>query len=143
MSTGEFAPALERGLVDTGMETIAHIYPTKYWEVGAKYITMAGLWFADSAYYINKDAWNALPPEWQAVITSEMPALEKEAWELGRIAEDELLAIMESEHGVEAVYLPQEDLDEWRELCLPLYEEYFVKAGPESREIQAAIDSLR
>ena len=111
---------LEKGTVDATIQASSSMVSYALYDV-AKYMTSAYLVAATHGFSINLDAWNKLPADVQNILVEEAEKASDIIDEyVGGVywkERDEL-----AEYGVEVYYPPKEELDRWREVCVPIYE---------------------
>lgn len=130
MNWGEVFTSLQQGVID-GQENpiVGIIIPNKIYEV-QKYLTNWHYSYDALALTVNKDAWESFPAELQEQI--QRAATDAMAYQV-QISRDGLgegIEFLESQ-GMEVTDLTEEQLDEFRELTAPIYEEYAEKVGVE------------
>ena len=124
---GELYNALQQRVVNGQENPIKTIYLSRYFEV-QDYLTLSDHGLLAYAIVANKDWFEALPEDIQAAIreaTLESCVIEREAL---AAVENEMLEEME-EYGMEIITPTPEAIAEFRELVLPVHEEFADRVG--------------
>jgi TRAP-type C4-dicarboxylate transport system substrate-binding protein len=112
---------IEKGTVDGTIQAPSSMYSYALYDV-AKYMTSAYLVSAVHGFSINLDVWNKLPADAQDIIAEEAEKTNEviDQFVADKYAKDHADLAAE---GVEIYYVPQTELDRWREVCAPIYDE--------------------
>lgn len=129
LAFSELYVALQQGLVDAQENPLDTIYNSKMYEQ-QKYIIKSNHVMFYNAYTINKDLWNSMPPEYQALITETMVDVEK--W-VRETTDNSLVAFEKNlvDAGLEVIEFNEEDFTKMREAAQPVYDEARALCGDE------------
>jgi len=124
MAMGETYEALSRGVVEGSIAPYEALQGWKWGEV-VKFTVEAPAMYYSSAFFIamNKDKWNALPPDIQKIIEQvNVEWVEKhgKAWdEIGKAGKDFTIKL-----GNQIVKVSADENRKWERALKPLYDEY-------------------
>ncbi len=124
MAMGETYEALSRGVVEGSIAPYEALQGWKWGEV-VKFTTEAPGMYYSSAFFIamNKDKWNALPPDIQKIIekiNEEWAERQGKAWdEIDKLGKDFTLKL-----GNKIITLSVDENRKWEKALKPLYDEY-------------------
>lgn len=124
---GELYNALQQRVVNGQENPIKTIYLSRYFEV-QDYLTLSDHGLLAYAIVANKDWFEALPDDIQAAIreaTLESCVIERDAL---AAVENEMLEEM-GEYGMEIITPTPEAIEEFRELVLPVHEQFADRVG--------------
>jgi len=129
LAFSELYVALQQGLVDAQENPLDTIYNSKMYEQ-QKYIIKSNHVMFYNAYTINKDIWNSMPPEYQALITETMADLEK--W-VRETTDNSLVAFEKNlvDAGLEIIEFKDEDFVKMKAAAQPVYDEARTLCGDE------------
>ncbi len=124
MPMGETYEALSRGVVEASIAPYEALQGWKWGEV-VKFTVEAPAMYYSSAFFIamNKDKWNALPPDIQRIIekvNEEWIDKHGKAWdEIGKAGKDFTIKL-----GNKIITLSADENSKWEKALKPLYDEY-------------------
>lgn len=132
MPWGEVVPSLAAGTIKGVTTSSSSGVDGAFWEF-MKHMSTFNWQASSNAVTVNLDAWNALPPEQQAVIEDLAAEMEPQFWQNSRDEDAKKMAILE-EHGM-TITAPSDELKaQLLEASRPLWEK-FKTAVPESADI--------
>ncbi len=134
---GEIYTSMQLGVVDGFITGARNVIDVKFYEV-ADYVALPAVNSVWNGVMVNKDAFDALPPDLQQVVldageTTSLKALRDVAVDQLQLAND-LRKV-----GVEVTQLPAEELDQLRVKMVPIWEEWSASATPEGQELLRTI----
>jgi TRAP-type C4-dicarboxylate transport system substrate-binding protein len=111
---------MEKGTFDGTIQAPSSMVSYALFDV-AKYMTSAYLVSAVHNFSVNLDVWNSFPKDVQDIITEEAQKTNEiiDQFVADKYAQDHADLLAE---GVEIYYVPQAELDRWREVCKPIYD---------------------
>lgn len=121
---GEVYTALQNKIVDGEEINIMSVRNQKHYEV-VKYMSLIGMYPFASAYVFNLDFWNSLSEEHQKVILDSARATEELLFTELLPAEEKIGREIAEDGGM--IFNEIQDVDEFKEAMIPLYEEYRQK----------------
>ena len=136
LSMGEVYEAMRTGVVQGATAMIPAAYTFNLFEV-QKYCTIDPFYVSSYVMTLNKDVWNSLTPDQQEAVQAATEVGFAEYIAPGRQAEvPECLDFFEA-HGVEIIYLDDENIAKMGELNAPLQSNYAasVPGGTEALEL--------
>ena len=136
----DVVPSLERGVIDGGVGwNAAAIYLMNCYDV-VKYVTVAPVSGIFATVSINRDIFDAMPNDIQEIMVDEANQFEAKIFE----AFQQLMVTSYSEcenYGIEIYYLPEAELEIWRQATASVIDDFFAQLEPEDAEtIQDAFD---
>ncbi|UOE92704.1 TRAP transporter substrate-binding protein [Alkalihalobacillus sp. LMS39] len=145
MPVSEAYEAMSRGVVDGSLLPADTLKGFNLAEV-TNYVTHSSLIY-NTVHYVtmNKDVWNSFPPHIQEAIQEVNEQTFEEAVELFTSLVDGGLQYAIDEHGVEEIYLSEEEAQRWQEAVEPLVDRHVEKlnsAGHNGQEIMDKIVEL-
>lgn len=138
MGGGEVYMALQRNTVDGATSGTTAMLQRKYDEV-TKYLTVNNYAYLEFLLAVNKDYWDGLPKKTQELITE--VAAETEVWirEQAEKEDTESAKALE-EKGMEVYYVPEDELDVWKDAAAPVRDVFIENAGDLGKELLDLID---
>jgi TRAP-type C4-dicarboxylate transport system substrate-binding protein len=136
----EVYSALQKGVVDAGLQTPQGTIVNKFYETAKYYMCFSGFG-AVFSITINMDVWNEMPTEIQDILSEEMKQLAQNINERniqtfsGHI--EEL-----TELGVDVYFLPKEERDKWLDLLTPYTSSRLSELGETGQQIQQIADEV-
>lgn len=137
MSFSEVFTALQQGTIDGQENPLSVIENSSFYDV-QDYLTITNHVYSPASLFMNIDVWNDLSNEHQRII---LKAAE-EGRDLNRklnAEEDELLINKLEERGMDVYELSEEEMEEFQNKTLPVYERLIEDLGGNSSEI---VDSI-
>jgi len=132
MPSAEVYTAMQRGVVDGGITGSATAISSAWYEV-SPYAHLIRFFFTHSFYDLNRDAFDALPKEYQDILLEEAKNIE-EAYKVAYAKEEAGAWDKWAELGGEVVELSPEQSDQLREMGKKLSQQWLAEAGPEGKE---------
>ena len=127
MAMGEVFTALQQKTIDGIENAVVQIYASKYQEV-MKYLTIDEHTYNPQIVLISTYKWNKISPENQQIILEAAREARDYNRTLAAEKTTEYLVAME-EAGVEVTILTQEQKEAFKEVMLPVWEEYYDIVG--------------
>ncbi|MDO5115629.1 MAG: TRAP transporter substrate-binding protein [Synergistaceae bacterium] len=121
MSFGEVYSALQLGTVDAQTQTINNVYTSKMFEVG-KYFTKINMNFNTQPFIMSMQLWKSLTPEQQDIVTRAARDATK-AERAYHVKDTQTSYDGFVKGGGEVIELSEEELQQWRDVCKPVYED--------------------
>ncbi len=127
MPAPEIYTSLERGVLDGTFFSITGQFTFKFSEV-IKYITEANLFVGPFFLVMNKDKWNSLPPDLQAIIDN-LTGMKMSVDGVGKFWDSQSQRgwDLAKQKGVTFYKLPPEELARWRDSVNPIYNDWISK----------------
>ena len=141
---GEVYPALEKGLLDgADFASLAVNYDLGWHEI-TKWIVKPAFHQprTNTGISANMDAWEALPPDLQAILEVAVRELSEEKFARNFIAEREALEKMLAA-GNEVIVLPEAEVEKFREVAVPIWEKWADKSPLARRVWDSYLDFMR
>lgn len=138
MGGGEVYMALQRNTVDGATSGTTAMLQRKYDEV-TKYLTVNNYAYLEFLLAVNKDYWDKLPAKTQDLLTE--VAAETETWirEQAEKEDTESAKALE-EKGMEVYYVPEDELDVWKDAAAPVRDVFVKNAGDLGQELLDLVD---
>lgn len=125
----DLVPALEKQVIDGGVGWNAGaIYLLNCYDA-VKYVTVAPVSGIFVTVSMNLDMFNAMPKDIQEIMVDEANQFESKIFE----AFQQIMTTAYSEcekYGIETYYLPESELDRWREATRPVLDDFFAQLEP-------------
>jgi len=136
MPGGDVYPALETGEIDSGEFSSPIVNHTLGFHEVTDYFTGPGIHQPTCLFelVLNKDVWDSLPPDLQAIIEAATYKVTNEAWAIDVIEGYKVLQEWQDVHGNEAIYVSDEAQLEFREHAWEFIDQE-VAGDPVSEEI--------
>jgi TRAP-type C4-dicarboxylate transport system substrate-binding protein len=136
----ELYSALQRGVVDGGLSSVADYEDKKRYEV-APHLLISHFYSACLSHAINRKVYQSLPPEWQKIVDEAFR--EAEQWWAG-IALDQYNQRLESlkGKGVDIYTLPEEEQNRWKSALEPMWKDLEKQFPAEYPKLKPIIDEL-
>ncbi len=132
--------AYQRGTVDIGMTGVSGVKSRKLWEV-MDTITVTNHADIEFIVVVNTDFWNGLTDDQRSVISA--AAMKAEMDVRDRVTQIEADAYAAATENGMTVYTPTDaEMDAWRGVSQPVYDEYLEKAGDLGKSIFDAAKGL-
>ncbi len=132
--------AYQRGTVDIGMTGVSGVKSRKLWEV-MDTITVTNHADIEFIVVVNTDFWNGLTDDQRSVISA--AAMKAEMDVRDRVTQIEADAYAAATENGMTVYTPTDaEMDAWRGVSQPVYDEYLEKAGGLGKSIFDAAKGL-
>lgn len=142
MDIKEVYSAMQQGVIDGHENPYNLIYASRFFEV-QKYLSNTGHFFDFIAVVANKDVFDALTPEQQAIITTAMDNAVAAQRLAAEAADVEALATLQ-ELGMQYDELPPEELAKIRELTAGVVDEIRERAGKDLvDQVIAAVEAAQ
>lgn len=135
----ELYNSLKQGLVDAQDNGVVLFYTSKLYEV-QKYYTISQQCYAAWAIVLSETFWQSLPEDLQQVVQDGATYCCTEQRKLNTQMEEELLAQMQSEYGLEVNYIEGDELLRWQEATKPAWDVIAELVTPEVMEAAYAVD---
>lgn len=139
--TPEMYTALERGMIDGYVIPISAVEMLKVYEV-IEYTVMIDLCYAYNPTVMNLERWNSLPPEIQKAIEELNPWIEQLIFDRGLAEQDEAIEILK-EHGVEFIYISDEERGRWAEACKAQVDKWAAEMNDKGLPGTEIVDEVR
>lgn len=136
MAFSEVFTALETKAVDGQENPLPLILASRFQEV-QKYLTLTRHAYSPTPVLINKDKWDSLNPEEQALMTECAAVGRDQQIARSRAAVDEAMEALKA-GGMEVSELPPEEMTKLRELVAPVYETAIPTVGKENFDLMMA-----
>jgi len=120
--------ALQRGVMDAAYGGVTWAYAFKWHEVG-KYITKVDFGLPPTGIFVNKKAFDALPPDLQAIVVKAGQDYQSVGWDIVEIFTKKKWKAFEEE-GNDIYVLPKAERDRWMAKARYLWDEQAKKIGP-------------
>jgi TRAP-type C4-dicarboxylate transport system substrate-binding protein len=134
MSSSEMYSAFQTGVLDAGVTSNSSFASYKLYEQVESYTTSLDntFWFMFEPLLISMDTWNQLSSEQQNVFEEVAADLQPWVYEASK-KDDEKVAKLFKENGVNVVDMDDEAFDQWVELAEPIWDDYAneVEGGQE------------
>lgn len=143
LAWAEVTPGLQRGIIDGLPMTMTYMYDVKLYDL-VKYVWY-GPDFGDAlnGLMINKDAFNELPPDLQAIVMQVAKDTEKEARARTEQNARSVIAKVIAEYGVTVVGATPAQMDEFTMRMQPIWDDWAKAAGPQGPEILQMISDFK
>lgn len=133
VSGPEVFGALEKNVVDAILMPVDAAFAMNLAEV-MPYWTVSQVHTAYSVLNMNLDVFNGLPEDIQALIVEEGAKCQQDG--TARIVESYgFMSGMLQEAGMEFYTLPTEERERWKEVCLPIWDEFIAEIGPDAETL--------
>lgn len=137
MSFSEVFTALQQGTIDGQENPLSVIENSSFYDV-QKYLTVTNHVYSPASLFINDDVWNELSEEEQNILINAA----EEARDLNRqLNEEQDQSVVKSleEKGMDVYTLSEEEMEDFQETTLPVYEDLVEELGGNSSEIVKSI----
>lgn len=132
--------AYQRGTVDVGMTGVSGVKSRKLWEV-MDTITVTNHADIEFIVVVNTDFWNGLTDDQRSIISA--AAMKAETDVRDRVSQIEADAYAAAKENGMSVYTPTDaEMEAWRGVSQPVYDEYLEKAGDLGKQIFDAAKGL-
>ena len=142
MSTGpgSMTSTIERGTVDIGMTGVSGVKSRSLWEV-MDTITVTNHADIEFIVVVNTDWWTGLTEEQRSIISAAADKADHAVRDAMSEIEAEAYAAAK-ENGM-TVYEPtDEEMEKWKAVSQPVYDDYRKKAGPLGEKLMEAAKGL-
>lgn len=125
MSSSEMYSAFQTGVLDAGVTSNSSFASYKLYEQVQSYTTSLEntFWFMFEPLIMSMDTWNSLTPEQQDIFVEVGNELQDWAYEASK-KDDERVAQLFAEKGVNVVDMNDEAFQQWVELAKPIWEKW-------------------
>lgn len=137
MSFSEVFTALQQGTIDGQENPLSVIENSSFYDV-QEYLTITNHVYSPATLFINNEVWEDLTPEHQEILIKGAEA----GRDLNRrLNEEQDQTVIEKlkERGMDVYTLSEEEMEDFQEATLPVYEKLMEDLGGNSRE---TIDSI-
>lgn len=144
MPQSEAYEALSRGLVKGNLSPVEVLQGWRHAEV-TEYLTLTPFLY-NTLFFVtmNKQTWQALPPDLQAVVTEVSEQFFQDvAMGLWDVQNEAALTYAVDETGQQVITLPEEEKARWIELVLPIQDEFVQDMNSKGLPGQQALDRVR
>lgn len=132
--------AYQRGTVDVGMTGVSGVKSRKLWEV-MDTITVTNHADIEFIVVVNTEFWEGLTDEQRSLISA--AAMKAEADVRDRMTQIEADAYAAAKENGMAVYTPTDaEMEQWRAVSQPVYDEFLEKTGDLGKQIFDAANAL-
>lgn len=128
MAFSEVFTALQQGAIDGEENPYCNIYTQGMYEVQG-YITETAHIFDVSPLLVSKSAYDALPAEYQKLLTDEVNKLTMKEWEMADEQNKEYKQKILDNGKTEIIELTPEERQAFRDAAQPVYDKYSEKIG--------------
>lgn len=133
MSFSEVFTAMQQGTIDGQENPLAVIENSSFYDV-QEYLTITNHVYSPASLFINQDIWSDLSEEHQDIILEAAKEGRDLNRELNEKEDQELISTLE-ERGMEVYELDENEMQEFQDVTLPVYEGLIEKLGGDSEEI--------
>jgi TRAP-type C4-dicarboxylate transport system substrate-binding protein len=127
MNFGELYTALSQKTVDAMECPINLIYTSKFYEV-QKYLSLTGHIYAIAPLIVNEEFFQSLPPDLQQLLIDAGKTYADRERFMTVSEEDDMMDKLR-EYGMEINDLTEEEKNEFKKLCAPIYAEFEDRVG--------------
>ncbi|MDR1979526.1 MAG: DctP family TRAP transporter solute-binding subunit [Synergistaceae bacterium] len=133
MNFGELYTALQQKTVDAMESSTPLFYTSKFYEV-QKYYSLTDLFYAATVVLINEPFFQSLPKDLQDIVQEAAELYRTEQRRISQEQENEMLGLLK-DAGLVVNEISQEDRNLFREMTLPVYDEFKDVVGEDLIEL--------
>jgi TRAP-type C4-dicarboxylate transport system substrate-binding protein len=120
--------ALQKGVIDAGYGGVTWVYAYKWHEV-AKYVTKVDFGLPPTGLFVNKKAFDKLPPDLQQVVVKAGMEYMNVGWDIVEVFTKKKWKAF-AEEGCDIYILPDKERNKWMDKCKHIWTEQANKIGP-------------
>lgn len=130
----DVVPAMEKGLVDGGVNLNGYVIEMMNWFDSFEYITVSDMFCGFIAFTVNVDVFNAMPTAVQTILIEE-GAIAGQTLTDFAAAGDQASVQACIDAGIEVYYLPDEERDRWADATSDIVDDFLAQLDPADAQI--------